>query len=543
MSERSLITQIIAQRDDLKSQRGNWDNTLQEVAEYVLPRKAEFTRTWADGEQRNRELYDSTPEDAAQLLAAALHGLLTNPSTSWAGFRSERGGEEVSDGARQWKDDAINTFFDVLSREETSFTPQIHEFYLDLAAFCTGIFYSEEREGGISCRTYNIANVMFSENANGIVDSVYRTQQMTARQIAAEWGEDKVHRAIKECLRDTPEKRFEIVHAVIPRKDAKRVGARSSREKPFASYWIDAANQHLLSEGGYDEQPYNVARWSKSSGELLGRGPGLTALPFIRSLNAMALTAMMAAEKMADPPLIAPDDGFLGPINSGSGGISYYRTSIPGQGGDMIRPLPVSADLPAIQSMIEWRSNAIRRIFMNEQLQSFENPNMTATQVLAIQAEKMRVLGPVLGRLQVEFLSPFVNRVFNILLRQGVIPPPPPELQGKDLAVEYINPISNVQKQEQAQSFSQAVNYISPLVQTDPSSLDNFNYDAIVRDSQEIFGYPSKYLRAEEDVAQLREQRAQQQQAMMEAQLAKEAVDTAANAKSKGLMDDGTAEA
>lgn len=537
MAEQKKIDAIIARRDALKAQRGNWENTLQEIAEYILPRKAEFTTSWAPGEQRNRELYDGTPEDALQLLAAALHGLLTNPAMQWIEFTMAMGDEELSQESKEWIDAAVKTMLTVLNSGEAGFVPQIHEFYLDIGGFGTGIFYSEETDDGVSVRAYNVNNVMFSENARGVVDSVYRTQQMTNRQVIDEFGEGNVSKQIRDAVKQQPEKQVEICHAVIPRKDANRIGAKTGKEKPFASYWIDVANKHLMAEGGYEEQPYNVARWSKATGELLGRGPGVTALPFIRSLNAIALTTLMAAEKMADPPLLVPDDGFLGPINSGSGGVSYYRTAIAGQSGDMVKPLPVQADLPACQSMIEWRTNQIRRIFLNEQLQSFENPNMTATQVLAIQAEKMRVLGPVLGRLQIEFLTPFINRVFRILLNKRIIPTPPEELQGMDLRVEYRNPISNVQKQEQAQAFSSALNYIGPIASAAPASLANFDTDAIVRDSQVVFGYPSKYLKSKETVDEERASAAQQQQAMMEAQLVKEGVDTAANAKKAGLLD------
>lgn len=536
----STVDAIIKRKDELKAQRGNWDQVNQEIAEYILPRKADFSRVWANGEERNDKLFDSTGIEALNLLASSLHGLMTNPSMQWARF-AKPDGRELSQESQEWMDDAVRIVLATLNSDKSNFVPSVHEFYLDIAAFGTGCFFSELEKDTeeLYVKAYTINRVMYGENSRGVIDSVYRSQDMTVRQIAQEWGEDAMSQALRKMLQTEPDKAVEVVNAVIPREDANRLPgvAKTAQEKPFASYWIECETKSLLSESGYDEQPYNIARWSKAAGELLGRGPGAMALPYLRGINAMAVTAMMAAEKLADPPLILPDDGFLGPLVSSPGGLNFYRAAIAGQGSDVVRTLPVEADLPAIQGMIEWRASQIQSLFLTPHLQTFENPNATATQVLAVQSEKMRVLGPVLGRLQMEFLSPFINRVFNLLLINESIPEPPDELIGLDLAVEYNNPVSSNQKQIEAQAFSQAVGYLTPLLGANQTLLDNFDGDAIVRDSQKVFGYPSKYLKTVDERDQQRQAAAQAMQQQQEAQLAQEAVSTAGEAKKAGLLD------
>ena len=49
------------------------------------------------------------------------------------------------------------------------------------------------------------------------------------------------------------------------------------------------------------------------------------------------------------------------------------------------------------------RRDAIVKMFHVDQLVISENRNMTATEVLQRQEEKMRLMGPMVGRLQVEF--------------------------------------------------------------------------------------------------------------------------------------------
>jgi hypothetical protein len=212
----------------------------------------------------------------------------------------------------------------------------------------------------------------------------------------------------------------------------------------------------------------------------------------------------MAAEKMSDPPLMVPDDGFLGPVRSGPGGLSYYRAGSP----DRIEPLPVNVDLRAAEEMMNGRRESIRRIFLGDQLAP-EGPAVTATEAVIRQAEKMRVLGPVLGRLQTEFLGPLVRRVFRIMLRGGALPPFPEGLSPDGLEVRYTSPVSRAQKQYEAQGLAQVMEYLSPLVggQDAFGIMDNFDTDRVARHVTELFNTPSDYLKSEARVAQGREQK------------------------------------
>ena len=83
MNVYSLADRIIQRTDELKSQRMNFERLWQEVSELVLPRKADFTAVQAQGAKRGRKLFETTAVNAAELLAAGLHGLMTNPAGKW----------------------------------------------------------------------------------------------------------------------------------------------------------------------------------------------------------------------------------------------------------------------------------------------------------------------------------------------------------------------------------------------------------------------------------------------------------------------------
>ena len=63
------------------------------------------------------------------------------------------------------------------------------------------------------------------------------------------------------------------------------------------------------------------------------------ALSYVKILNEMEKTYLKALQKMVDPPLMVPDDGFINPVRTTPGGLNYYRT---GLGRDeRIFPLPM----------------------------------------------------------------------------------------------------------------------------------------------------------------------------------------------------------
>ena len=128
-------------------------------------------------------------------------------------------------------------------------------------------------------------------------------------------------------------------------------------------------------------------------------------------VNRMSEVSIRSAQKQLDPPLMVPDDGFLLPVRTTPGALNFYRTGTR----DRLEPLQAGAQNPIGLNMEEQRRNAIRSAFYVDQLQLNESPSMTATEVLQRNEEKMRLLGPVMGRLQSELLQPLIQRSFKLI--------------------------------------------------------------------------------------------------------------------------------
>lgn len=528
MQKKQLARSLLTRFNGLEETRQPWVHSWQELTEYMLPRKNSFTVPGTGGLSRGQvndeRIFDSTPMHALELLASSLGGLLTNPAMPWFDIRTRDAATGESQEVRTFLEQARENITGLFNAESTCFQTNVHELYLDVALLGTAVMYVEaDPQTVVRFSTRPLGEVYVSESARGMVDTVYRRYEIPARQALQEWGghcSDEVRRKGE----DKPDERVTILHAVFPRtdRDPFAIGAANF---PYGSIYMETATEHILEDSGYLEMPYLVPRWAKAAGETYGRGPGQTALSDTRVLNAMARTALMAAEKMSDPPLMVPDDGFLGPVRSGPGGLSYYRAG----SGDRIEPLPVNVDLVATENMMQQRRESIRRIFMGDQLAP-EGPAVTATEAIIRQSDKMRVLGPVLGRLQTEFLSPLIKRVFNIMLRAGVLPPFPEGLAPDDIEVRYTSPVTRAQKQYEAQCLPQVMQHLAPLVgESDAFGImDNFDTDRVARHVADLFGAPADYIRPEQAVINSREHKGASQET---ARLASTIANAAAIAK------------
>lgn len=412
----SNATRIVERWQRLKSDRAVHEGLWQELADFIRPLRAEFTGTPSPGAKRHQKVFDSTPLLAADNFAGGLYGMMTNPANRWFSLRLHDDELNEYGPVRDW-------LYEVETRLLNSFGPQISRFYnvvpslyADLAVFGTAVFYCEEQLGErrINDAARALAEVCIAENAWGDVDTVYRRFSLEARNASALFG-DKLSQGARRIAEKDPAHRLSFIHAVEPEEER---GVH-----PFRSTYVEEEARHELARGGYCELPYQVPRWTQSSGETYGRGLGEAVLADVKMLNRMDETAIRAAQKMADPPLAATDEGVIRQARTYAGGITYG--AIDQNGNVLLRPLYTGAAPALTLEMMEQRRSTIREGFYFSLMQMVGAPNMTATEWLGRQEEKLRLMGPNLGRMQSEFLSPLIRRRFGILARAGQLPPAP----------------------------------------------------------------------------------------------------------------------
>ena len=510
MAKTDLTKTIMARFDRLKTGRQNWETHWQEVADYMQPRKADVTRTRSRGDKRTELIFDSSPIQAVELLAASLHGMLTNPSTPWFSLRYKDEGLDSDDEAKLWLEGVTDTMYTAFNR--SNFQQEIFELYHDLITFGTAAMFIEEDQSDLlKFSTRHINEIFITENDKGRIDTVYRKFKITLRAAAQQFGGSLSEEAKNKVEKD-PFDEIDILHAVYPRQDFDP-RKKDKENMEFESVYIEYKNGNELSVGGFVEFPFVVPRYLKASHEIYGRSPAMTALPDVKMLNEMSKTTIKAAQKQVDPPLLVPDDGFLLPVRTVPGGLNFYRSGTR----DRIEPLNIGANNPLGLNMEEQRRTAIRNVFYVDQLLLQQGPQMTATEVIQRNEEKMRLLGPVLGRLQSELLKPMIDRCFAILLRNNQFAPAPDFLSGQDIEIEYVSPLAKAQKGTELSSITRAIEILGSLANVAPV-FDYINFDALVKHIADLVGVPQKVLKLQSQVNAEREQQAQlaEQQAQMQ---------------------------
>jgi hypothetical protein len=317
MARTDLSKNLLSRYEKLEGQRQNWETHWQEVADYMQPRKADVTKTRARGDKRNEMIFDSSPIQAVELLAASLHGMLTNPSTPWFTLRFKDEDVENEDEAKIWLESATDAMY-------TAFNRSNFELYHDLITFGTAaMFIEEDDEDLIKFSTRHINEVFIAENDKGRIDTIFRRFKndkgridtifrrfkLSARAAVQKFG-DTVSSDIQGIFKKDPYQEVEILHAVYPRADFDPK-KKDKENMPFESVYLEYKNANELSISGFKEFPFVVPRYLKASNEIYGRSPAMTALPDVKMLNEMSKTTIKAAQKQVDPPLLVPDDGFL----------------------------------------------------------------------------------------------------------------------------------------------------------------------------------------------------------------------------------------
>jgi hypothetical protein len=529
------VQELLQRQKSLADARRVWDSHWSDLAEFLLPRRAGFGSAQTAGAKRTEKQFDGTPMQAARGLAASLDGLMKPKTSRWFSIKPLDDDLADIDSVKRWIDVAEERMFNALYDPKARFLQRSAEVDLDLVVFGTGVLFVGENVGAkrLLFRSLHLSSTYIGESADGDIDTVFRVYRLSARQAAQMFPREKLGPKTQEALRDNqPDRMFRFMHAVVPREE-RDTGKSDRRNMPFASVHIDIDSEHSIAEGGFREFPYVVPRWDTATDEIYGRSPGMLALPDVKTLNQMGKTILRAGHKVVDPPLLIPSEGIVSGPRTWPGGLTPYDADLLNRTGGRppITPLATGANIPLGREMQnDVREQIFAAFFRNVLQLPFAGPQMTATEILERKAEFMRVIGPTFGRLEADYTGPLVERVFMILQRSGVFPEPPEELRDAEVRFEYVSPLTKAQQQIEAAALQKTAADISAIAANDPSVMDNFDNDRIVREVAGANGLPQRWLKPRADVEAMRIEKAQEQAAMQQADDAERLVAGASDA-------------
>ena len=516
-------SEIVHRQDMLEGERkGSVEAIWDLIERFVVPLRGDFYET-LDSENNvdwhRREIWDATAVFGCQSLAASLQGNLTSPSQKWFDLRFRTNQLNDKDELVEWLDEVSDRLYNALN--EANFDIEIAEAYMDLVAYGTSVLTEEVEDGKLVFAAIPVREIYFEEDHNKQVYKLYRKLQWTPAQIITKFGEENVPERVKQWAEDPGGsiQRKDVIFAVYPRKDKKNADISkplAPDQRPYGYKYILKDGQETLGEeGGYYEMPAFISRWRKAAGSKWGHSPATIGMGDILTLNQIKEATLEAAGKAIDPATLTEQQNLIGDLDLDRGGLTVV-TDING-----MKPYESGTKFDVSNLEIKMLTEAIQKYFFQDQLQLKESPQMTATEVNVRYELMQRLLGPTFGRLKTDLLDPLIQRTFNILLREGLLPKTPEGLQEADLDIEYNGPLPRAQQADTAAAIERWMQGIGQIAEIFPEALDIVDTDKAVKEIAQLRGVPAIAMRGEDEIEKMRSERAQQQQqaqqmAMME---------------------------
>lgn len=542
-----MSPELIKQRFSfLQGERSTAEERWDAIQRYIAPYRGDFFKT-NDSEQAveldKSEVLDGTALQASQTLASNLHGNLTSAYVRW--FATHFRGAELNDDpdVREWTEDASDAMWAEL--QESNFSGEIAENYLDLTTFATTFTFEEPNvdEGnvwdGLTFAAMPLKECYFEEGADGRVSHFYRALKYTPLQLVEKFGLDKLPLDVQqEASGPTAVSRKEdVIFCIYPLKLGQRkqmqLTKKPPKKRPYQYKYVLSRDMTVLKEGGYYEMPVFVTRWGKVCESKWGHGPSHIAIYDVQTLNQQESLTLQALSKVIDPPQKATERGVVGDVDSRPGGITIVRSK------DDLTPLTNGTEWNVLHIERDNRRAMIREYYMISRLELKDSPAMTATEVERRWQQMQKLLGPTLGRLQSDLLGPVIETTFAIMWRAGRLPPLPAALANAagDLDIEYTGPLPIAQKSDVALAIEREIGLATNLVQAwGPSALDPIDIVKAVYEHARLTAVPAKILRTKAEIGKVQKDRAakerQAQQAAMAQQGAATIKDAGAGIKS-----------
>lgn len=521
----------------LKSERATWWAHWQEISTYLLPRSGRFFVQDRDkGYRRHNNIYDNTGTRSLRVLGAGMMAGATSPARPW--FRLATADPDLNKypPVKLWLDDVTKRMQVIFQKSNTY--RALHQIYEELGSFGTASsiilpdFENVIHHYPLTCGEYCIAT-----DYQGHVNTLYREFEKTVHEIVQEFGYENCSTSVKNMYdRGTLDTWVPIIHAIEPRSDRDH-RKNDNKNMPWASYYFEVGGEEnkYLRESGFKRFPAVVPRWTTNGGDIYGSSPGMEALGDIKQLQHEQLRKAQGIDYKTKPPLQVPTSMKNRDVETLPGGVSFVDAAT--AGGGIRTAFEVNLDLSHLLADIQDVRERIRGAFYADlflMLANATDTRMTATEVAERHEEKLLMLGPVLERLHNELLDPLIDTTFTYMIEANLLPPPPEELRGMDLSVEFVSMLAQAQRAIGTNSVDRFVMGMGNVAQFKPEVLDKFDPDNWADIYSEMLGVDPNIIVANDKVAIVREQRAQamaQQQQAMEIEQASKAAKNLSQAR------------
>ena len=510
---------------DLKVERSSFIFHAKELSENIEPRRGRFFISDRNkGNKRHTKIINSRATQAHRTAQSGIFAGIMSPTRPWFKLETLDPGLMDSADVKAWLynvEQLIRTIF--LESNLYNMAPVMLG---ELLLFGTGAMsHVDDFENVSRFYTHTFGSYYIAQNDRFVVDTFALEHELQIKQIIADFGKENV----SDFVRNHWDKGNYYVWAPVvqfiesnPDVDTRKEGAEF---KPFKSVWFEPGNinrEQFLRKSGFDEFPIHISRWALAGEDIYGtNSPGMIALGDVKSLQTLEKRKAQAIDKLVNPPLKGPPSLRDVPINALPGGVTVFDADGTKEGLTTLyqvdpRLAEMAADIQGIEARINeaffvdlfLAISAMRGVQPRNQLELSQRNE-----------ERLLMLGPPLQRLQLELLSMIINRTFAQAVRAEILPPAPESLAGQNLGIRYISALAQAQRAVEVATIERSAIFAGELAAVNPEVLDRFDADEALKQFAQMTGAVPSIIKSDEEVEQIRQQRAEQEQAALEAQI------------------------
>ena len=525
---------MLMRKSALWLERSSWVTHWREISDYQQPRAGRFVVTDRNrGDKRANHIIDNTAVFGARTLAAGLMSGVTSPARPW--FRLEIKDKDLMESGpvKSWLHDTATLLRAIFASSNTY--RSLHTLYEELGLFGTGCsIVLPDFDNVLHHYPLTIGEYALATDSRGNVDTVCREMQMTVAQMIEQFGEKNCSLNVRNLYsQHNYDAWVDVVHLIEPRKN-RDTGKRDAKNMRFSSCYFEPGKDNwdeFLSESGFDRFVALAPRWVVTGNDVYGTSPGMECLGDVKQLQHQQLRKGQAIDYMVNPPIVVPTRYKENARARLPGGVFYVDAQ--GAQQPVRSAFDVNLNLQHLMVDIQDVRERIRSAYYADLFLMMANDsrsNVTATEVAERHEEKLLMLGPVLERLHNELLSPLIDLAFSYADRAGILPTPPPELEGMELGVEFISVLAQAQRAVATQGMDRLLGTVGQMAAIKPEVLDKIDFDQVVDDYGDAYGVNPKIVVPDDAVAALRKQRAAAMQAQQSAATAPQVVESAKTA-------------
>jgi len=480
------VKDLCKRADKAKETWELWRSLHQEAFDFAAPQRETF-RFWSPGQRKNRHIFDSTAVDGLVTFANRIQGSMV---PSWMEWMKLESGSDVPKDQKNRVDkaleDATDIFFSNLNHSNfsTEITPGLSDLGIG-----TGAILVEEGEFGKET-ALKFSNVPLAElnpehPADGPIKNVWRNREVEARNIKLTWPEATIPQQLEEMIKKNPYSKVKILNGMLFNPED-------------GLYWqivIHKGSNSVLLTQSFKSRRLIVFRWHVTPGEVFGRGPIITKLPDIRTVNKVKQFILENGAIQMAGVYTGVDDGVFNPHTVRIAPGTIIPVTSNATANPTLKAMDRAGDLGLGGIILEDLQNSIKESLFSNPLGEVTDPVKSATEQMLRMKQSLENRGAAFGRLKSELVEPLVAAVVEILSGLGKMPEM--SVDGKEVTLKMTSPLSKSEDMDDFQNFQVWWGVLQSLPQEIIAG--SVKVEEIPKYTQEVLSVPADLVRSEDE--------------------------------------------